>query len=85
MAEAGSNPAQGPAPIPAPLTSCEVLVEAIRYTIKDLAARMSLPMDHPDKQGILQDLMQAMECYGAETIIRGLCEELNIPTLENPR
>jgi hypothetical protein len=46
---------------------------------------MSLPMDHPDKQGILQDLMQAMECYGAETIIRGLCEELNIPTLENPR
>lgn len=53
-------------------------------TICYLASRLALPTGHPDKQGILQDLMQAMECYGAETIIRGLCEELNIPTVENP-
>lgn len=46
-------------------------------TVLDIARRLKLPDGHPEKRGIMQDMMQAMECYGPEQILRGVFAELS--------
>lgn len=52
-------------------------MEAIRDTVLDIARRLKLPDGHPEKRGIMQDMMQAMECYGPEQILREVFAELS--------